>query len=183
MPIALRKLWLLGLALLLLKAQALSPGRYRILQGEVTYRAATALSAWSGRNESLSGSFVFNQGGKLEGQLCLDLRAWDSGNPLRDAHTRRMFEVERYPLACFFPIRARLNGQKVALEGQLELHGKKGPWGLDGEILDESQSRILLRLIGQVSLKAWGLKPPSFLGLDVQDFVQVSVTVLIGITK
>lgn len=183
MPMASRGLWLLSLVLLLLEGQALSPGRYRVLRGEVVYRATTALSTWSGRNESLSGSFVFAEGGKLEGRLCLDLRTWDSGNPLRDAHTRRMFAVERYPMACFFPTRVRLNGQKVTLEGQLELRGKKGPWGLDGEIIEQSGSKVLLHLASQVSLKAWGLRPPSFLGLEVQDLVQVSVAVWIGITK
>lgn len=124
MPMASRGLWLLSLVLLLLEGQALSPGATGS-SGEVVYRATTALSTWSGRNESLSGSFVFAEGGKLEGRLCLDLRTWDSGNPLRDAHTRRMFAVERYPMACFFPTRVRLNGQKVTLEGQLELRGKK----------------------------------------------------------
>ena len=94
-----------------------------------------------------------------------------------------MFAVERYPMACFFPTRVRLNGQKVTLEGQLELRGKKGPWGLDGEIIQQSGSKVLLHLASQVSLRAWGLRPPSFLGLEVQDSVQVSVAVWIAVAR
>ena len=72
MPIALRGLWLLSLTLLLLEGQALGPGRYRVLQGEVVYRATTALSAWSGRNESLRVLLDPDPWGvKKEGVLCL----------------------------------------------------------------------------------------------------------------
>lgn len=162
-----------------LKGQALSPGRYQVLQGEVVYRARTALSEWTGRNESLTGYIIvvvrLNDGYKLGGKICLNLNTWDSGNPLRDAHTRKMFETDRYPLACFFPSLILLQGQNLALQGELELHGKRERWGLKGEIEEERVSKIGMRLLGQVNLATWNLKPPQFLGLKVEETVDVVI--------
>lgn len=159
--------------------RVLTPGHYRILQGEVVYRASTALSTWSGRNNTISGSFSWGEDGKLEGRICVDQSAWDSGNPLRDAHTRRMFEVDRYPFACFLPSAILLQGEKVDLEGKLDLHGKTRPWSLSGNYSEETASRASLHLLGQVNLKAWDLKPPRLLSLEVNDRVEVSVSVRI----
>lgn len=106
------------------------------------YRARTALSEWTGRNDSLTGYLILLNDGRLKGKICLDLNTWDSGNPLRDAHTRKMFETHRYPFACFFPSLVRFQSRSVALQGELELHGKRERWGLKGEILEERAPKI-----------------------------------------
>jgi len=158
-----------------------APGIYYIREGEVVYRAATALSAWTGHNRALRGEVRFD-GRTLTGRICLDLSAWDSGNPLRDAHTRRMFQVERFPESCFSPQKLIKLADGLVVQGELNLHGRKGIWSLKGALGGEGSS-FNLRLAGLLSLRSWGLQPPRFLGLEVKDEVEVSVQALLERTR
>jgi len=167
----------LGLLLALIPVFALNlkPATYRVSWGEVTYRARTVLSAWTGRNKAISGAVTLSQAGVLGGKLCVDLSAWDSGNALRDAHTRKMFRVERYPEACFVPRSlALLRTGRFTVVGDLFLNSQKGPWTLSGT-LQEDSGKVSLSLEGYLSLRKWRLKPPRLLGLEVEDRVDVEI--------
>lgn len=165
----------LGLLLALVPALALKPATYRVSGGEVAYQARTVLSAWTGKNKAISGMVTLSKAGVLGGKLCVDLSAWDSGNPLRDAHTRRMFLVERYPEACFAPRSLGLSRTgKITVVGDLFLNGQKGPWTVSGT-LQEGSGKLSLSLEGDLSLGKWRLKPPRLLGLEVEDRVDVKI--------
>ncbi|WP_084584768.1 YceI family protein [Thermus tengchongensis] len=165
----------LGLLLALVPVLALKPATYRVSGGEVTYRARTVLSAWTGRNKAISGTVTLSKAGVLGGKLCVDLLAWDSGNALRDAHTRRMFRVERYPEACFAPRSLALSRTgRFTVVGDLFLNGQKGPWTLSGT-LQEGSGKVSLSLEGDLSLGKWRLKPPRLMGLEVEDRVDMEI--------
>lgn len=154
---------------------AVKPGTYRVLDGTVTYIAQTPLNEWNGKNRAVSGFVVVNPAGDLRGRFCLDLSSWDSGNPLRDAHTRRMFRVQQYPEACFFPQQLSLRAHRYRVWGRLSLNGLERPWFLSG-LIEEDSEGVSLQLEGSVSLKEWGLQAPAFLGLQVRDKVVVLVS-------
>lgn len=160
--------WLWILALL---GGALAQG-YQV-RGEVVYTARAPIGTFSGVNRTLQGEVLLDPGsGSLSGRLCLDLSAWDSQEPLRDRHTRAMFEVERYPKACLIP--ERLDPDKGLLYGTLDLHGVRKPvaWSLE---LSQGTQGVRFRARFLLRLSDYGLKAPRFMGMQVRDDVQVEV--------
>lgn len=147
-----------------------------VVRGEVAYEAASRLGRWRGRNPAITGSFQFDpSSGSVRGRVCIDMRQWNSGNRLRDLHTRRMFETERYPTACFAP--SRLLGEPGAagiLEGDLFLRFEQRPLRIAGTWSWDGQS---LRFEGgfEARLTEWGLNPPRLAGIEVQDEVSVFI--------
>lgn len=143
------------------------------VQGEVLYQAKAPLGSFSGRNPTLRGQASFDPAtGRLQGKVCLDLSAWDSKEPLRDRHTREMFEVDRFPQACL-----TLKGYDAAgsaLLGDLELHGVRRAVRVPLRYRLEGR-RLLFSGEFALALSDYGLKAPSFMGMRVQDRVEVRV--------
>ncbi len=146
-----------------------------LVTGDAVYEARAPIGAFRGVNRTLEGQVVFepNQS-QLQGKVCLDLSAWDSKEPLRDKHTRDMFQVDRYPKACLHI--QGFDAGKSLVQGILSLHGVERKvvvpvrytLGPGGTTLDfEGELEILLG--------DYGLKAPSFMGMRVQDRVTVRV--------
>lgn len=143
------------------------------VRGEVVYTARAPIGTFSGVNRTLQGEVLLDQGsGSVSGRLCLDLSAWDSGEPLRDRHTREMFEVERYPKACFTP--TKLDVDKGLLHGTLDLHGVRKAVVIPLEVAQGVQG-VRFRARFALRLSEYGLKAPRFMGMQVRDEVQVEV--------
>ncbi|TFU15350.1 YceI family protein [Thermus tengchongensis] len=161
------------MTLLLTLGWALATG-YQV-QGEAVYQARAPLGAFQGVNPTLKGQVVFDlTKGQLQGRVCLDLAAWDSKEPLRDRHTRDMFQVDRYPQACLTV--AGYDAQKGLVQGTLSLHGveKKVAWPLR-YTLAEGGKRVNFEGEFELLLSDYGLKAPTFMGMRVQDRVMVRV--------
>ncbi|WP_038056682.1 YceI family protein [Thermus amyloliquefaciens] len=161
------------LTLLFTLGWALAAG-YQV-QGEAVYEARAPLGAFQGVNPTLRGKVVFDlTTGQLQGRVCLDLTAWDSKEPLRDRHTRDMFQVDRYREACLEI--TGYDAQKGLVLGTLSLHGveRKVAWPLRYE-LEEGGKRARFAGEFELLLSDFGLKAPSFMGMRVQDRVVVRV--------
>ncbi|MGC8875954.1 YceI family protein [Thermus sp.] len=160
------------LALLGLLAGVALAARYRVT-GEAVYEAQAPLGAFSGKNPTLEGEVTYEEAsGRLEGQVCLDLSAWDSKEPLRDRHTREMFQVDRYPRACL--TLKGLDPAKGVLLGVLDLHGVRREVAIPVRHRTEGQ-RLLFQADFALRLSDYGLKAPSFMGMRVSDRVRVRV--------
>ncbi|WP_114312308.1 YceI family protein [Thermus caldifontis] len=145
------------------------------VNGEATYEARAPLGAWRGVNPTLEGQVVFepNQG-LLQGKVCLDLSAWDSKEPLRDRHTRDMFQVDRYPKACL-DIQAFEPGKSL-VQGTLSLHGVERKIAVPVRYtLEQGGKTLRFEAEFELLLSDYGLKAPSFMGMRVQDRVMVRV--------
>jgi polyisoprenoid-binding protein YceI len=145
------------------------------VHGEATYEARAPLGAFRGVNPSLEGQVVFEPTrGLLQGRVCLDLSAWDSREPLRDRHTREMFQVDRYPQACL-SIQGWDPGQNL-LQGTLSLHGVERRVAVPVRYTLEPGGKALsFEGSFELLLSDYGLKAPSFMGMRVQDRVVVRV--------
>ncbi len=143
------------------------------VSGEVAYQARAPLGAFGGVNRTLKGQVEFDPGSmRLQGQVCVDLSAWDSKEPLRDRHTREMFEVERFPEACLL-----LKGYDEAtgqVLGVLDLHGVRREVAVPVRYRLEG-GKLVFSAEFALSLSDYGLKAPSFMGMRVQDRVAVKV--------
>ncbi|AWR86075.1 YceI family protein [Meiothermus taiwanensis] len=143
------------------------------IEGRVTYAASYTLGRWEGSNTSVRGTVRWNpQTGEASGQVCVELGRFDSGNPLRDADARGVFDVNRFPLSCLDLERLTQTGEDVVLLGTLEISGTRRPVRIAGRLTREGSA---YRFVGgfNTSFSEWGLKRPSFLFLQVNDPVEV----------
>ncbi|MCX7740569.1 MAG: YceI family protein [Meiothermus sp.] len=163
--------WLLGL----LEGLALAQAPAYAVEGRVTYAASYTLGRWEGTNTSLQGVVRWDrQTGAASGRVCVDLARFDSGNPLRDADARGVFDVNRYPQSCLEVERIVLLGEEVVLSGILEISGVRRGVRVRGRLLQEGS---VYRFSGgfNTSFSEWRLTPPSLLFLRVNDPVEVWV--------
>ncbi len=162
--------WILFLAVFALGAE------YQV-SGRVVYQARGPMGAFQGTNEAVTGTLRWDPDqGVLEGEVCVDLSAWDSGEPLRDKHTRSMFEVEQYPKAClvFTGIEGDPAKGPVKLLGELTLHGVTQEVAIPGTARIEGE-RILFEGTFETKITDWKMKRPSLMGFKVRDRVKVQV--------
>jgi polyisoprenoid-binding protein YceI len=146
------------------------------VSGEIVYTASFPLGTWQGRNTAVYGEVSWDgRREQLEGTVCVDLAAWDSGNALRDADTRAMFEVDRYPEACY-----ELSGYvgeaggPVTLVGTLSLHGVERELRISGTVSAREGGFVFSGRFS-TALSVWNIAPPRVLFLVVDDAVEVEV--------
>ncbi|PZA08988.1 MULTISPECIES: YceI family protein [unclassified Meiothermus] len=143
------------------------------VEGRVTYAASYPLGRWEGTNTTASGQVRWEmESGALEGRICVDLRAFNSGNPLRDADSRGVFEVNKYPQSCFQPIRLLRQGEAVSVVGILELHGVSREIRIAGSLSQEGAA-YRFRGVFETRFSEWNLERPSLIFVRVDDPVQV----------
>lgn len=143
------------------------------IEGRVTYAASYNLGRWEGANTSVRGTVRWNnQTGEASGQVCVELGRFDSGNPLRDADARGVFDVNRFPQSCLEVERLVQTGEEAVLSGTLEISGTRRAVRISGKLTREGST---YRFTGgfNTSFSEWKLTPPSFLFLRVNDPVEV----------
>jgi len=165
------------LALLLLLGIGLAAPKPYLVQGSVVYEAKSPIGTFKGKNEAVQGEILWDpETGTLTGKVCVDLSKWESGEPLRDKHTRAMFEVDRYPEACY--VITGIEGDpaqgSVTLLGELTLHGVTRPLAIPGTVRFEGE-KILFEGQFETKITDWKMKRPSLMGIKVRDQVQVWV--------
>ena len=119
------------------------------------------------------------------GELRVDLATLDSGIGLRNSHLRDNYlEVERGPefreavlssIVLDDPLPAGAGRHETAFSGTLSLHGVQRP--IEGEAdLRRRDGRIQAEATFSVSLEAFDIPPPRYLGVGVRDTVEITVT-------
>ncbi len=190
-PVFIRPSHLLALLVLLVSGTALAQasGTLSNVTGEVRYESTTGSSTWVGiapvETERLT--WPEEPNADLRGAFTVAVDAFDSGNRFRDENARlTVFESDTYPEARF-RIQAfeRVDGEPASgvpegasswqAEGDLTLHGVTQPLTVPVTITRRG-SQVTAEASWPVSLAAFGMNAPTFLWLQVQDRVNVSVT-------
>ena len=151
-------------------------GEYTV-SGRIVYEARSPIGVFKGENRTVNGGLSWDpQTRKAEGRICVDLAAWDSGEPLRDRHTSAMFEVDTYPKGCFelTGVRVGATAGKLVLFGNLTLHGVTRAIEIPGKMHDEG-SKLYFEGYFETKITDWEMKQPSMIGLKVNDLVKVWV--------
>ena len=119
------------------------------------------------------------------GELRVDLTALDTGIGLRNEHLRSSYlEVERGPdfrhavlsgMLLDEPPRVRAGGHQTRFSGTLSLHGVRRT--VEGEAeLRRRNGRMQVEAEFSLSLEAFDIPPPRYLGVGVRDEVEITVT-------
>ncbi len=153
-----------------------APVTYQVT-GSIVYQARGPMGTFKGENTQVTGHVVWDDKAQtVSGEVCVDLSAWDSGEPLRDKHTRTMFEVDRFPKACFkiTGIQGDVRSGQVTLLGELSIHGVTRPAQIPGTV-QISGGRIVFDGSFETKITDWDMRRPSLLGFKVRDLVKVRV--------
>jgi polyisoprenoid-binding protein YceI len=164
------------IVLVFLFVTALAAGGY-VVSGRVVYEARGPVGAFKGENPAVRGTLTWDAATRAaSGRVCVDLTAWDSGEPLRDKHTRTMFETDTYPEGCFelSAVRAGAAPDEIVLLGNLTLHGVTRPLELPGKFREEG-GKLYFEGYFETMITDWEMKRPSMMGLKVRDLVKVWV--------
>ncbi len=136
---------------------------------------------------ALSGTLQLSRpdGADYAGELRVDLATLDSGIGLRNSHLRDNYlEVVRGPefqsavlsgLVLDDPLPAGASRHETGFSGMLALHGVQRP--IEGEAeLRRRDGRMQVEATFPISLDAFDIPPPRYLGVGVRDTVEVTVT-------
>ncbi|WP_038057120.1 YceI family protein [Thermus amyloliquefaciens] len=154
----------------LLPLLALAQAPYRV-EGEARYRGFYTLGSWEAKNPTARGEVLWD-GERASGRVCLEQAAWDSGIAERDKKALEILRAKDHPRACLYPQRARFEGSRFVVEGELELAGKRRPVRVEGELLGDPANG-LFRGSFRTRFSEWDLERPRFLFLEVRDEVEV----------
>ena len=175
------------LSLLLLPwADAQTP--VQLVTGSVRYTASDARDTWQGTApvEQLEWQIDLEHLPAVSLTVRINPADFNSGNLIRDANARRsVFETGRYPEIVltgerFVAQSTRLqDGQSLSgtLTGTLDMHGVTQTIRMPVE-LTRNGERIAVESNFSVLLSDFEMTRPSFLGVTVDDEVQLTVTVV-----
>jgi polyisoprenoid-binding protein YceI len=146
--------------------------------GVITYEAAGPVGKWKGSNKALTGKLIYDRAtNKIDGSVCVATKAWNSGEGIRDGHTRDMFEIEKFPTACFAPesLEGDVKAGKVGILGKLTMHGVTQAIKLLGTVKDDGAK---IAFSGAITIKVtdYKMNRPSILGFTVADEVPVTIS-------
>ena len=124
------------------------------------------------------------QAGSYTGALRVDLATLDTGIELRNEHLRNTYlQLDRGPeflhavlsgIVLDEPLPTRANRHQTGFSGTLTLHGVQR--AVEGEVeLRRRDGRMRVEAEFPVSLDAFDIPPPRYLGIGVRDEVGVTV--------
>lgn len=145
------------------------------VSGKVVYAASYNLGRWEGSNTSVRGTVRWNaQTGEASGKVCVDLDRFDSGNILRDADARGVFDTNQNKESCLEVERLTQTGDEATLSGTLEISGTRRPVRFVGKLTREGNA---YRYQGKLntSFSEWNLKRPSLFFLNINDPIEVRI--------
>lgn len=165
--------WLLAVLLFGLMAYAQAP-EY-LISGKVVYAASYNLGKWEGTNTTVRGTVRWNaQSGEASGKVCVDLDRFDSGNILRDADARGVFDTNQNKESCLEVDRLSQSGDDATLSGTLEISGTRRQIRFMGKLIREGSA---YRYQGKLdtSFSEWNLKRPTLFFLTINDPIEVRI--------
>jgi polyisoprenoid-binding protein YceI len=164
-----------------------APGEWRVGEGAVRVSCPmTVGGSFEVKTAALSGSVTASPTGSsaFDGSLAVDLRTLDSGITLRNEHLRTTYlEVDRrpdYQTATVSAIDLKgLNRDapdgKGSFTGSLTLHGTTKAVGGTVDV-HRAGDGLQVKVSFPVSLSDFGIREPRYLGIGVNNTVQVQVT-------
>ena len=169
-------------------AQSAAAESWSIASGDVEVRCRlTVGGSFNIVTSAVSGTLqrAAADGADYSGELRVDLATLDSGIELRNSHLRDTYlELERGPafqdaalsnIVLDDPLPAGADRHDTAFTATLSLHGVDRP--IEGEVeLRQRDTGLRGTATFSVSLEAFDIPPPRYLGVGVRDNVEVTVT-------
>jgi polyisoprenoid-binding protein YceI len=141
----------------------------------------TVGGSFEARTSAVVGSLgVGDASHAVTGAVRVDLTTLETGIELRDQHMKHVYlEIGRgdtFATASLEEIRIERTEGQTPFHGTLSLHGEQHPISGMADLQGQRDGGIRVRARFAISLAAFGIQPPRYLGVGVQDEVQVQVT-------
>lgn len=160
---------------------------WAVASGDVRVRCRlTVGGAFEAVTSSLAGTLQSPASGTVSypGEFRVDLATLDTGINLRNEHLwHNYLQVEHGPafrhavlsdIALEAPLPARTGHHETTFSGTLAFHGVQR--AIVGEIdLRRRDDRVRVEAMFTLSLDAFGVPPPRYLGIGVRDVIEVTV--------
>lgn len=160
---------------------------WSVSSGDVEVRCRlTVGGSFNVATTALSGTLQRStlDGADYAGELRVDLATLDSGIELRNSHLRGTYlELERGPdfqhavlsgIVLDDPLPDGAGRHDADFSGTLSLHGMERP--IEGEVeLRRGDGQMRVEATFSISLEAFDIPPPRYLGVGVRDTVEVTV--------
>jgi len=123
---------------------------------------------------------VVDVSGTVDGTVQVDLDTLQTGIGLRDRHMKEKYlEIRRsdtFTTARLDEIRIeRAEEGSMPFHGRLTLHGEQHAISGNADLQEQRGGRVRVHARFPISLAAFGIQPPRYLGVGVRDEVQVQV--------
>ena len=156
-----------------------------------TYRVTTGLVAvicpltvggsFEARTSAIVGDMTFaDPSSVVTGAVQVDLATLETGIGLRDRHMKDVYlEIRRgdtFATARLEEIRIERAEGRTPFHATLSVHGEQRPISGVADLQGQRDGGVRVRARFPISLAAFGIQPPRYLGVGVQDEVQVQVT-------
>ncbi len=155
---------------------AAAPSAYST-NATITYEVQGPVGKFKGNNKTVTGKFTWEASNdSLKGSVCVEQKAWTSGEAIRDEHTRNMFEIEKFPTACLelSSIDGDVKAGNVTVMGKLTMHGKTSEIKIPSTVKQDG-TKLIFNGKFVTKVTGWDMKRPSLLGITVGDDVTVSI--------
>jgi YceI-like protein len=158
---------------------------YRITEARVAVICAlTAGGSFEAQTTSVVGRLAASNGSRaLSGAVQVDLATLQTGIGLRDRHMRDIYlETRRgdtFATARVENIRIDHAEGRGPFDAMLILHGERHPISGIVDLKSRHDGAVSVRARFPISLATFHIRPPRYLGVGVQDQVQVQVTFMV----
>ena len=142
---------------------------------EIIYIGKHFLHDWSGKNHNINGLLLIDQASNTINKIAvlLYVKDFDSGNSNRDSHSLEVLNAIRFPEINFYSENIINNNDSITFKGNLEFHGITISKDIPALVNMES-NKIELEGNFKVSLREFGIKAPSFMLAEMEDFIDLS---------
>ena len=127
---------------------------------ELRAKAMWGLAKVRGRFQTVEGSGVVGEDGKVSGTIVFDAKSIDTKNKRRDTHLRSadFFEVEKYPTFTYSVTGATpTDDGKLRVTGSLTIKDQSQPLELLVTATQSAPGRATLTAEAQIDRRQWGM--------------------------
>jgi polyisoprenoid-binding protein YceI len=156
--------------------------KFRITTAVVTVMCPlTVGGSFEARTNAFVGDLsLADTSGAISGTVQVDLATLQTGIGLRDRHMKdKYLEIGRgdtFTTAKLDEVHIeRAEEGSMPFHGRLTLHGEQHPISGMADLQGQRGGRVSVRARFPISLNAFGIQPPRYLGVGVRDEVQVQV--------
>ena len=139
----------------------------------VSYSAKHPLHQWEGVSHVVNCAATYNDDTKQVENVAVSMKvsSFDSGNSNRDSHAMEVLDGLKYPNVTFVSsdVKTGADGMLTAV-GMLTFHGISKPATLQATRKD-ADGRMILTGEFPVSMTAYNIERPSFLGIKTEDMM------------